>query len=197
MGFATRIGLAGEDVADLAQAVHDERGAGRDEVDDGLGQAEPRRDLDRPGDRDDVHGDALVREEPAGRVRVGRRDPQAGEVLDRPVRAVGRDGGGEPATAVAEVADAGEFGPGLAQQVDAGDAQVGDAVADEFDDVVRPDEQDVEVEVLDARDQASIVLLEDEARIVEQPQRRFDEPALVRDRQSQAFGHFDLSRTER
>ena len=75
--------------------------------------------------------------------------------------------------------------------------EVRDAVADELDDVVRPDEQDVEIEVLDARDEAPVVLLEDEARIVEQPQRRFDEPSLVRDRQSEAFGHFALSRTER
>ena len=129
-------------------------------------------------------------EEPARRVRVGGRDPEARKVLDRPVGAVGGDGRGEPAPAIPEVADARELGAGFAQQVDTGDPEVRDAVADELDDVVRADEQDVQVEVLDARDQAPIVLLEDEARVVEQPQRGLDEPSLVRDREPQAFGHF-------
>ena len=103
--------------------------------------------------------------------------------------AVGRHGGGEPAAAVAQVADARELGAGLAQQVHAGDAQVRDAVADELDHVVRADEQDVEVEVLDARDEAPVVLFEDEAGVVEEAQGRFDQPALVRDGQPQALGH--------
>ena len=89
-------------------------------------------------------------EEPAGGVRVGRRDAQAGEVLDAPVRRVVGDRGREPAPAVAERADPRQLGAGLGEEVDAGDAEVGDAVADELDDVVRPDEQDVEVVVLDA-----------------------------------------------
>ena len=67
-------------------------------------------------------------------------------------------------------------------------AEVGHAVADELDDVVRPDEQDVEVEVLDAGDEAPVVLLEDEAGVVEQRERRLDEPALVRDREAEALG---------
>ena len=98
---------------------------------------------------------------------------------------VGRDGGREPAAAVAELADPRQLGAGLGQQVDAGDAEVGDAVADELDDVVRAHEQDVELEVLDARDEAAVVLLEDEAGVVEQAQGRLDQPALVRDGQPQ------------
>ena len=94
--------LGREDVADLAQAVHDERRAGRDEVDDRLGEAEPRRDLDGARDRDDLDRDAALGEEPARGVRVGGRDAQAGEVLDGLVGRVGRDGGREPAAAVAE-----------------------------------------------------------------------------------------------
>ena len=111
--------LRGEDVADLAQAVHHERRAGRDEVDDPLGQAEPRRDLDGARDRDDLDRDAALREEAAGGVRVGGRDAQAGEVLDGLVRRVVRDRGREPAAAVAERADARQLGAGLAQEVDA------------------------------------------------------------------------------
>ena len=128
-------------------------------------------------------------EEPARGVRVGRRDPQAGQVLDGLLRRVVRDGRGEPAAPVAEVADARQLGAGLGQQVDAGDPEVGDAVADELDDVVRAHEQDVEVEVLDARDEAPVVLLEDEPGVVQQAQGRFDQPALVRDGQPQALAH--------
>ena len=68
-------------------------------------------------------------------------------------------------------------------------AEVRDAVTDELDDVVRADEQDVEVVVLDEGDEAPVVLLEDEAGIVQQAQRRLDEPALVWDREAQATGH--------
>ena len=100
-----------------------------------------------------------------------------------------RDGGGEPAAAVAEGADPRQVGAGLAQEVESGDAEVGDAVADELDDVVGPDEQDVEVVVLDERDEAPVVLLEDEAGVVEQPEGRLDHPALVRDREAKAAAH--------
>ena len=84
-----------------------------------LGEPEPRRDLDGAGDRDDVDGDPALLEEPARGVRVGGRDPQAGEVLDRLLRGVVGDRGGEPAPPVAELADARQLGAGLAQEVDA------------------------------------------------------------------------------
>ncbi len=189
--------LRGEDVADLAQAVHDERGTGRHEVDDPLGQAEPRRDLDGTRDRDDVDGDAPVGEESARGVRMGGRDSQAGELLDAGLRRVVGDRRGEPAATVAELADAWQLGTGLGQEVDPGDPEVGDPVADELDDVVRAHEEDVEVEVLDARDEAAVVLLEDEAGIVQQAQGRFDQAALVGDRQPEALVHVPASRIAR
>ena len=83
--------------------------------------------------------------------------------------AVVRDGGGQPAAAVAE-----RRGRAAARRRSRSSRsmpvmpEVGDAVADELDDVVRAHEQDVEVEVLDARDEAPVVLLEDEAGVVEQ-----------------------------
>ena len=181
--------LGREDVADRAEAVHHERRAGRDEVHDRLCEAEPRGDLDGARDRDDVDGDALVREEAAGRVGVGRRDAEAGELLDRRVRRVRRDRGGEAAGAVAERAEAGQLRAGLDEEVDAGHAEVGHAVADELDDVVRPDEQHVEVEVLDAGDEAPVVLVEDQPCVVEQRERRLDEPSLVGDGQTEALSH--------
>ena len=69
------------------------------------------------------------------------------------------------------------------------DAQIRHAVAHELDDVVGPDEQDVQVEVLDPGDQAAVVLLEDEPGVVQQEQGRLDQSALVGDRQAQAVSH--------
>ena len=105
------------------------------------------------------------------------------------VRRVVGDGRREPAASVAERSDHGQLGAGLVEEIDAGDPEVGHPVADELDHVVGPDEQDVEVVVLDQRDQASVVLLEHQAGVMQQPQRRLDEPALVGDREAQAAGH--------
>ncbi len=113
---------------------------------------------------------------------------EAAARLRRPQR-VGRDRGDEPAAAIAEVAEARQLGRGLRQEIHAGHPEIGDTVGDELDDVVRPDEQDVEVEVLDACDEAPIMLLEDEAGVVEEGQRRLDEPALVGDGQAEAVAH--------
>ena len=125
-------------------------------------------------------------EEAAGGVRVGGRDAQAGQILDRLVR---RSPSGRRRRAGTGHSRAsrrrGSSAPVSARRSIAGDAEVGHAVADELDDVVRADEEDVEVEVLDARDEAAVVLLEDEAGVVEQRERRLDEPALVRDRQAE------------
>ena len=120
---------------------------------------------------------------------MGRGDAQARELLDRLVRGVGRDGGGEPALAVAEGSQPRQLGAGLDEEVDAGDAEVGDAIADELDHVVRADEEHVEVEVADARDEAPVVLVEDQACVMQQRQGRLDEPALVRDRKAEAVSH--------
>ena len=176
--------LRGEDVADLAQAVHDERRAGRHEVDDRLGEPESRRDLDRARDRDDLdrrcRRSAKNRRAVFGWAVATRRPARS---VDGLVRRVVRDRGGEAAAAVAE-----RRGRGAARRRSRLRrstpviAEVGDAVADELDDVVRAHEQDVEVVVLDARDEAPVVLLEDEPGVVEQAQRRLDEAALVRDR---------------
>ena len=107
----------------------------------------------------------------------------------RPGTAIIRDGGSEPAASVAEVADPRQLGARLGQQIDAGDPEVGHAVAHELDHVVRAYEEDVEVVVLDARDEAAVVLVEHESRIVEEAQGRFDQPALVGDGQPEAVSH--------
>ena len=102
-------------------------------------------------------------------------------------RAVGRHRGSETALAVAERSEPGQLGTGLGQQVLAGDPEVSNPVADELDDVVGSDEEDVEIEIADPRDEASLVLLEDEAGVAEELDRRLDQAALVRDREAQAL----------
>ena len=133
-------------------------------------------------------------EEPAGGVGVGGRDAQAAQVLDGSIGRVVRDGGRQAAAAIPELADPRQLGAGLRQEVDAGDPEVGDTIADELDDVVGPDEQDVEVMVLDAGHEAAVVLVEHEPGVVEEPQGRFDHPSLVRDGEAEALPHaFALS----
>ena len=57
---------------------------------------------------------------------------------------VRRHGRGKAAAAVAERAQDGQLGAGLGEEVLAGDPEVGHAVADELDDVVRAHEEDVD-----------------------------------------------------
>ena len=70
-----------------------------------------------PRDRDHVDGDALLGEVASRGVRVGGRDTQTGEVRDRLVGRVRRDGGFEPAVAVPELADLRQLRAGLGEQV--------------------------------------------------------------------------------
>ncbi len=188
-GVRDQDGLRDEDVLDRAQAVHRQGGTGRDEIDDGLRQAESRRDFDRAGQGNDVHRDAALGEEATGRLRVRCRDPCVGKVGDRRVRRIDRHCCRQAASTVAEEAQDGQLRARLGEEILAGDAEVGDAVTDELDDVAGPDEQDVEGEVLDPDHEASIVLLEHEAGIVEEFQRRFDQAPLVGDREAEAFAH--------
>jgi hypothetical protein len=120
---------------------------------------------------------------------VGRRDARPGKILDGAIRAVVRGRRGEPAAAVAQLADARQLRAGLGQQVDPGDPEVRDAIADELDHVVGADEQDVQVVVLDAGDEGSVVLFEHQAGVAEQVDGRLDEATLVGDRQPEALGH--------
>ncbi len=188
-GVADEDRLGRQDVADGSEAVHPERRTGRHEVHDRLGQTEPWRDLDGTGDRDDVHRDALAVEEPARCVGMGRGDAMPGEIADRSQVGIIGDCDGEPTSAIAEIADPWQLRSGLGKEVEPGDTEVSDAVADELDDVAGPNEEDVERVVLDPRDEAAVVLVEHESRVVEQAQRRFDEAALVGDGEAETGGH--------
>ena len=91
--------------------------------------------------------------------------------------------GRQPAAAVAETADDGEVLLGFGKQVGTGDPEISDRVAHELDDVVRADEEDVEIDVLHPAHEAAIALLELEAGVVQQAKGGFDQPALVGNRQ--------------
>jgi hypothetical protein len=154
-----------------------------------IASARPSRGATSTAPEIEMTSAAMDREEASGCVGVGGRDAEPRELLDRLVGGVGRDGRREPATAEAQRPEPGQLGTGLDKQVDAGDAQVGDTVADELDHVVGPDEQDVEVEVLDACDEAPVMLVEHEAGVVEESEGRFDETALVGNRETEALPH--------
>jgi hypothetical protein len=124
--------------------------------------------------------------------RVGGGDSQSGEILQPARRGVGRNGRRQAAAAIAKLPDARQLRAGFDQEVDAGDAQVGHAVADELDDVVRPHEQDVEIEVLDASHQRAIVLFEDQPGVTQELHRRVDEAALVGDGEAEAVPHLSV-----
>ena len=115
-----------EQHAERAQAVRAQRVPRRDEVDDRVGQAEPRRDLDRAGHVDQRHVD---RQQLARQVRIDGRDGQR----PRARRAtVAGDSSGTAASSRHEPKPSGSsslhLGAALAHEVDAGDAAVDDAV---------------------------------------------------------------------
>ena len=134
-------------------------------------------------------GMPCVREEPAGDVGVRGGDPDAGEIRDGLVGRVRGRGGDEAATPVAQLAEHRKVDTALGQDVAARDARVRDAVVDELDDVAGSHEQDVERVVLDARDEAPVMLLEDQAGIVQQAEGGLEETALVGDRETETLPH--------
>jgi hypothetical protein len=177
-------GLGGEERADRAQAVHDQRGAAGDEIDDAVGQAHRGGDLDGAGDGHDLGFDATLAEGRLGRVRVARGQAQPGQVLQAASRRLVGHRRLQAAVAVAQLGQDLQLGASLDEQVGAGDAQVGDPVGHELDDVVGAHEEDVQREALDLGRQRARAVLEAQARVVEQLQGRRLHAALVGDGQS-------------
>ena len=149
-----------------------------------VGEAEPRRDLDRPGHVDelDLDGKQLARE--AG---IDRGDGGSGEVLDPLVPRLLGDGRLEPAGSEAELQQLVHPGSPLADEVLPGDAAVDDAVLDVLGHVGGSDEEDVD-RCVSARERECALtrLLRPEAGVVEQRHRRLAEAPLDRDGDRQA-----------
>src|SRR5439155_8386054 len=72
-----RLGL--EQLYDRAQPVRAQRAAAGDEIDDRIGESEPRCELDRAVDVDELD---RLGEEGARKPREARRDAGAGEILE-------------------------------------------------------------------------------------------------------------------
>ena len=79
---ADQDGLRREKRPDQPQSVRARRRAGRDEIDDRVGEPEARRRLDRAGDRHELGVDAALVEQQPRRDRIGGRDAEAAEVGD-------------------------------------------------------------------------------------------------------------------
>src|SRR5690606_11110954 len=107
-----------EDRRDLPQPVRPERRAGRDQVDDRIGDAEVRRDLGRAGDRDDGDLATGLTEEAAGEARERSRDTGPGrDVIDRPDPAFLAGGEDEATASEAQVEERFDRPAGLLDQV--------------------------------------------------------------------------------
>ena len=116
-------------------------------------------------------------------------DAQTRQILGGPEGGVVRDGERQAAAPITELANERRVRARLGHQIQPGDAQLGDAVVDELHDVVGPDEENVEVEVLDARHQRPLAGFKDEPGVAQQPDRRFDQSALVWNGQAEAASH--------
>ena len=181
-----------EQHAERAQAVRAQRVAGRDEVDDRVGEPEPRRDLDRAGDVDERHVDG---QQLARQARIDGCDGRAAELLE-PVTG---DSSGTAASSRHEPKPSGSsslhVGAALAHEVDAGDAAVDDAVLHVLGHVGGAHEQDLDRRVAAReRERALAGLLGAEAGVLEQVERRFAQPALDRDGDPQEAERSSASR---
>ena len=113
---------------------------------------------------------------------MGGSDSQAGEVLGAIASGVGRNRDGEftaPESEPEEHPDSVALGAGLLDQIQAGDAEVRHSVCDQFNDILRPDEEKLDSGVPDAHGKGSVRLLEAEPGLPQQPQGRIAQTALV------------------
>ena len=114
-------------------------------------------------------------------MRIDGRDREPGEILEALVRRLGGHGRLEAARAEAELQHLADPGAALADEVDAGDAAVDDAVLHVLGDVGGADEQHLDRRVAAReRERALARLLGAEPGVLEQLERRLAQPALDR-----------------
>ena len=178
--------LGGEQRADQPQAVGARGRAGRDEIDDRVGEPEARRRLDRAGDGDELGRDAALVEQHLRRDGIRRRDPEAVEIGDRGLRGIVRDRSLQRAAREPELGERDDVGIRLDDEVRPRHAEVDDAVLDVLGNVARAHEQEVDGSVGARHHERALGRLEREPGIGAQPQRRLGHPALGRDGQREA-----------
>ena len=176
-----RFGL--EQHAERAQPVRAQRVPGGDEVDDRIGEPEPRRDLDRAAHVDQGHAD---REQLTRQARVDGCDRRAGELRELLHGRLLGNRRLEAARAEAEWKHLAHVGAALAHEVDAGDPAIDDTVLHVLGHVGGAHEQHLDGRVAAReRERAIAGLLGAEARILQEVERRLSEASLDRDRDPQ------------
>jgi hypothetical protein len=157
-----------EERPERAQAVRAQRAAARDEIDDRLCEAEPRRDLDGAGHVDELDRDSSSRENLARETRIRGRNVYARELFELGDRRLLGHGGFQPATAEAELQQLRDVGSALTHEVRASDAAVDDAVLDVLGHIGSAHEQDIDRRIsAGKRERARSRLLRPEPRVVE------------------------------
>ena len=132
---------------------------------------------------DTVHDlglDTSLAEQHPRRDRIGRRNPETTEILDRGLRRIVRNGRLERAPRESELGQRDDVGLGLDDEVRTRDAEVDDAVLDVLRDVARADEEQVDRRVCAGNDERALGRLEREARVGAESERRLGHPALRR-----------------
>jgi hypothetical protein len=179
-GRRDQAGRALQDRRHLAHPVHPQRRPGRGEVDDDVGDAEVGGDLGRARYRYDLHRAPCPVEEAAGRAREGGGDARPiGDVLQRRDPALVAGGDDEAAPSILEVEQHVDRALRLAHQVPPRHAGVGRTVGHELGDVLRADEDRLELAAERGGERAVAAHAHLEPRVLEQLARLFGEATLV------------------
>ena len=171
-------GLRVEQVRDLAQPVLAQRLAARDEVDDRIGDAEARGELDRAGQLDELGLDAELGELELDRAPVRRRDAPPGETLRVADVGVARHRNREAAAAEPERQQLVELDARLDDHVAPRDAELDGAIGRPARDVVGTREEQLEIEIEAVHVQRAAVGREPDPGVVQQLLGLLREPAL-------------------
>ena len=161
--------LRGQERSDQTQPVRTGRRARRDEIDDGVGETEARRRLDRTRNRHELRLDPAFTEQLPGRNGVGRRDAEPAEVRNLRLRRVVRHCGLQRAAREPELRERQDIRLRLDDQVRPGHPEVHDAVLDVLGNVARPHEQEVDGRIGTRHHERSLGRLERETRVGQKP----------------------------
>ena len=131
------------------------------------------------------HSTPALGEQALRRDRIGRRDPEPGELGDVLLGRVDRHRRVERAAGEAELRERDDLRLGLGDEVRAGDPDVHDAVLGVLRDVARADEQQVDGRVRARDDQRALGHLEGEPGVGAETKRRLRHPPLRGDGERQ------------
>ena len=171
-------GFGLEDGLHFLQAVGDQGAAGRDDVEDGIGDSHGRGDFHRSGDFLDDGVDLGVLEELPEDVRVGGGDAAAGEPLRSLVGLSLGDGEAQTAAAEAQPAKDIDLGSLFFHLVESHDAEGGRPAGDDPGNVVVPEIEGLDGEGLGTGKEFPLGRIDFDADVLEEGQALFVEPPL-------------------